>query len=463
MKTDTTDDGWRDQDAGACNKPGLRASRAAASHHPRRLSGWVSKRQCKIRSRFPEHAPYSSSPIRPSICQENENAIPRAALAASGTPAWLDRPTASKDRPWRLRARERCSHSQISRSAMCTHGKPSSAADNAILVLTAIGSIHHRLDFLIGPGRPLDPEHHFIICADAIGNGMTTSPSNCRTHPDLAFPRFTIRDMVQSQQKLLDALGIGQLAAVVGASMGGMQALQWGVSAPDRMRSIVALVPMARTRPWAAAMNEVARRILTSDAGWPSGPYGAGFDAWAAQSRVITNRTPPCTRDRYPSAMCQRWSPMPSRWRAAPAPIRSTGCIKVLPMMRTTSGLRPDSTATPLPRCDRFGRRRCSWFRNWTSIIRLRMRSRPRRRFQTPRWFDSWEMLGTRSLPTVRRNSPMSARRSANFWRGTPAEPKRNREAAAPLALLDSAGWQDHFRCSSAAACNEKEILGGYE
>lgn len=173
-----------------------------------------------------------------------------------------------------------------------THGALSFERDNAILVLTAIGSIHHRLDFLIGPGRPLDPDRHFIICADAIGNGMTTSPSNSRTHPDLAFPRFAIRDMVASQQKLLDVLGVRQLAAVVGASMGGMQALQWAVCAPDRMRSIVALVPMARTRPWAAAMNEVARRILTSDAGWPFGPYGAGFDAWAAQSRVITNRTP---------------------------------------------------------------------------------------------------------------------------------------------------------------------------
>jgi homoserine O-acetyltransferase/O-succinyltransferase len=173
-----------------------------------------------------------------------------------------------------------------------THGTLAPARDNAILALTAIGSIHHRLDFLIGPGRPLDPDRHFIICADAIGNGMTTSPSNSRAQPDLAFPRFTIRDMVASQQKLLDALGIRMLAAVVGASMGGMQALQWGVSVPDRMRSIVALVPMARTRPWASAMNEVARRILMLDEGWPSGPYGAGFDAWAAQSRVITNRTP---------------------------------------------------------------------------------------------------------------------------------------------------------------------------
>ncbi len=173
-----------------------------------------------------------------------------------------------------------------------THGTRSAAGDNVVLVLTAIGSIHHRLDFLIGPGRPLDPDRHFIVCADAIGNGMTTSPSNSRLQPDLAFPRFTIRDMVASQRRLLDALGIRQLAAVVGASMGGMQALQWGVSDPDRMRSIVALVPMARTRPWSVAMNEVARRILMADPGWPSGPYGAGFDAWAAQTRVITNRTP---------------------------------------------------------------------------------------------------------------------------------------------------------------------------
>lgn len=173
-----------------------------------------------------------------------------------------------------------------------THGTRSGTADNVILVLTAIGSTHHRLDFLIGPNRPLNPDRHFIICADAIGNGLTTSPSNSRMQPDLSFPRFTIRDMVVSQQRLLDALGVERLASVVGASMGGMQALQWAVSDPDRMRSIVALVPMARTRPWSVAMNEVARRILMADSGFPSDPYGAGFEAWAAMTRVITNREP---------------------------------------------------------------------------------------------------------------------------------------------------------------------------
>jgi homoserine O-acetyltransferase len=205
-------------------------------------------------------------------------------------PGWIDRPHQTLELgDFPLESGEVIRDFVIS---YVTHGTRVPADDNVILVLSAIGSTHHRLDFLIGPGRPLDTNSHFIICADAIGNGMTTSPSNSRTQPDLAFPRFGIRDMVASQRKLLGSLGIARLVAVVGASMGGMQALQWGVSDPGRMRGIVALVPMARTRPWSVAMNEVARRILTADSGWPSGPFGAGYDAWAAQTRVITNRTP---------------------------------------------------------------------------------------------------------------------------------------------------------------------------
>ncbi|MCA6111120.1 alpha/beta fold hydrolase [Bradyrhizobium cenepequi] len=203
-------------------------------------------------------------------------------------PGWIERPhqvLALGDLP--LESGEPIRDFEIS---YVTHG--TRAGDNVVLVLTAIGSTHHRLDFLVGPGRPLDPEHHFIICADAIGNGLSTSPSNSEAQPDLSFPRFSIRDMVASQRKLLDALGVERLASIVGASMGGMQALQWGVSHPDCMRSIVALVPMARTRPWSVAMNEVARRILRADPGYPSGPYGSGIEAWAALTRVITNREP---------------------------------------------------------------------------------------------------------------------------------------------------------------------------
>lgn len=205
-------------------------------------------------------------------------------------PGWIDRPhqmLALGDLP--LESGEVIRDFEIS---YVTHGTRSRAGDNVVLVLTAIGSIHHRLDFLIGPGLPLDPDRHFIICVDAIGNGLTTSPSNSRAQPDLAFPRFCIRDMVESQRRLLDALDVARLRAVVGASMGGMQALQWGVSHPSRMAGIVGLVPMARTQPWSVAMNDVARRILMADSGFPTGPYGAGFEAWAAMTRVITNRAP---------------------------------------------------------------------------------------------------------------------------------------------------------------------------
>jgi homoserine O-acetyltransferase len=72
-----------------------------------------------------------------------------------------------------------------------TYGKLNAAKSNAILVATAIGANHHRLDFLIGPGKALDTNHYFIITADAIGNGLPTSPSNSATQARMAFPRFT--------------------------------------------------------------------------------------------------------------------------------------------------------------------------------------------------------------------------------------------------------------------------------
>src|SRR5215470_10305218 len=105
---------------------------------------------------------------------------------------------------------------------------------HAILMVTALSGNHHRLDFLIGPGKALDTTKYFIVCTDAISNGLTTSPSNSQAQPRMRFPRFAIRDMVQSQYRLLkDKLGIDHVVTVIGPSMGGMQALQWGVSYPD--------------------------------------------------------------------------------------------------------------------------------------------------------------------------------------------------------------------------------------
>ncbi|MGE0717888.1 MAG: alpha/beta fold hydrolase [Alphaproteobacteria bacterium] len=173
-----------------------------------------------------------------------------------------------------------------------THGTANADRSNVILALSAIGSTHHRLDAWIGPGKALDPERFCIVAVDAIGNGLTTSPSNSRTQPGLAFPRFTIRDMVESQRRLVAHLGVRRLHSVVGASMGGMQALQWGVSHPDAMETIVAMVPMARTEPWSAAVNVASRAALMADPAWPDGVVTKGWDGWVAVMQVLAGRTP---------------------------------------------------------------------------------------------------------------------------------------------------------------------------
>jgi homoserine O-acetyltransferase/O-succinyltransferase len=178
-----------------------------------------------------------------------------------------------------------------------THGRLSPARDNAVLVCSAIGQTHHRLDFLIGPGRALDTDRFFIVAIDAIGNGLTTSPSTSIAQPAGAFPRFTIRDMVVSQHAVLTReLGLDSLFAVVGASMGGMQALQWAVSFPDMMRAIVAMTPMARTAPWAAIVNETCRSALMADPTWDGQRFAApptrGWRAWTGVLRMLAGRSP---------------------------------------------------------------------------------------------------------------------------------------------------------------------------
>src|SRR3954470_3948243 len=157
--------------------------------------------------------------------------------------------------------------------AYATEGTLNAARSNAALMVTAIGGNHHRLDFMIGPGRGLDTDHLFVIKTNAIGNGLTTSPSNSATQHGTAFPHFTIRDMVESQYRLLQHLGINHLVAVAGASMGGMQTLQWGVSHPDILDALVALPPMARATPGAIAVSHATRRALMLDPAFQDGKY----------------------------------------------------------------------------------------------------------------------------------------------------------------------------------------------
>jgi homoserine O-acetyltransferase len=178
-----------------------------------------------------------------------------------------------------------------------THGTLNEKKSNAVLMVTALGGNHHRLDFMIGPGKALDPEKYFIICTDAIGNGLTTSPSNSKAQPRMNFPKFAIRDMVESQYRLLkEKFGIDHVVAVVGPSMGGMQALQWGVSHPDFMDALVAMVPLAKTPAWSVAVVEATRKAIMTDPAWKDGNYDAppekGVRLWRDILNLLSARTP---------------------------------------------------------------------------------------------------------------------------------------------------------------------------
>jgi homoserine O-acetyltransferase len=191
-----------------------------------------------------------------------------------------------------------------------THGTLNADRSNAILMVTAIGGNHHRIDYLIGPGRALDPSKYFIIATDAIGNGLTTSPSNSKSQPKMKFPKFNIRDMVHSQQRLVsEKFGITKFVTVVGASMGGMQALQWAVSYPDAMHSIVPIIPLARTPAWTTGVLEMLRQTIMSDPNWKGGDYPSsnppeqGMRLWSGWLSGVIVRTPTYQEGLYPGNM----------------------------------------------------------------------------------------------------------------------------------------------------------------
>ncbi len=169
-----------------------------------------------------------------------------------------------------------------------THGTLNAKKSNVILVVPSVAGDHHRVDFLLGEGKALDPTKYFIVATDTFGNGALgmRSPSNSKEQPGLKFPKFTVRTMVESQRRLLvEKFGITHVVAVVGASMGGMQALQWGVSNPDFMDSLVAIAATPYTGAWTVALHEATRKALMADADWNNGNYTQqplkGWRAWA--------------------------------------------------------------------------------------------------------------------------------------------------------------------------------------
>ncbi len=153
-------------------------------------------------------------------------------------------------------------------------------------------------DRMVGPGRPLDPARHFILCANVLGGCMgTEGPAS--PHPEdgepwgLRFPLITISDMVRAQGALLDALGIRRPFAVVGGSMGGMLALEWARVFPDRARAIIAIATTARHSAQNIAFHEVGRQAVMADPQWRGGAYqpGAGPAKGLSVARMAAHIT----------------------------------------------------------------------------------------------------------------------------------------------------------------------------
>ena len=151
---------------------------------------------------------------------------------------------------------------------------------------------------MVGPGLPIDTDRYHVICANVIGSCMgSTGPASLA--PDgrpygMRFPVITIRDMVRGLVGLLDAMEIGQLHAVVGGSMGGMQALSLAANFPDRAARVLAIATTARHSAQNIAFHEVGRQAIMADPNWREGDYygeGKAPDAGLAVARMAAHIT----------------------------------------------------------------------------------------------------------------------------------------------------------------------------
>jgi homoserine O-acetyltransferase len=173
-----------------------------------------------------------------------------------------------------------------------TYGTLNAARDNAVLVCHALNASPHVAgvspqgdtgwwDNLVGPGKPLDTHHFFVIGINNPGSCFGSTGPTAR-NPDPAaggrvygadFPVVTVEDWVDAQARLVERLGIAKLAAVLGGSLGGMQALAWTLRYPDRVAHCVAVASAPNLSAQNIAFNEVARRAIITDPDFHGGHY----------------------------------------------------------------------------------------------------------------------------------------------------------------------------------------------
>jgi homoserine O-acetyltransferase len=160
------------------------------------------------------------------------------------------------------------------RVAYRTFGKLNAEKSNAVLFPTWFGGTTQDLVSLIGPGKLIDSSNYFVIAVDALGDGVSTSPSNSDTQPHMKFPALAIRDMVNSQHQLAqEVLHLPHLRAVMGISMGGMQSFQWMVAYPDFMDCVIPIVGSPKLTSYDLLLWQTGIHAIQADANWKGGDY----------------------------------------------------------------------------------------------------------------------------------------------------------------------------------------------
>ncbi len=172
-----------------------------------------------------------------------------------------------------------------------TYGELNRSRTNAVLICHALSGHHHAAglhseddskpgwwDHYIGPGKPIDTDRFFVVSPNNLGGchgstGPLTEDPATGTAYGPNFPNVVVKDWVASQVQLADHLGIEQFAAVIGGSLGGMQAMQWSIDYPDRLRAAVLIASAARLSAQNIAFNEIARQAIASDPKFAEGQY----------------------------------------------------------------------------------------------------------------------------------------------------------------------------------------------
>lgn len=161
-----------------------------------------------------------------------------------------------------------------------TRGRLNAERSNAVLVVPWFQGTSVELVLQVGPGKLVDTSKYFVILADSLGNGSASSPSNSAAQAGAAFPVFTMRDIVETQYRLVtETLGLRHLHAIVGISMGGMQVFEWTVAHPGFMTRAVSIVGSPRTQP-----DDVER--------WNGAVGWLGNSAWSRTRSRLTELKP---------------------------------------------------------------------------------------------------------------------------------------------------------------------------